>query len=127
MARPNAEDPLVPFPVRLPTSLAEQLRAEAIAAGCTNSDVFRRYLALADAKPLNKSRPVKRQKYTGRINHADPELMRVIAGIGNNLNQIAHGLNSANLKNEPLAKIHILTVLRSIEQKLEAIGAKNAA
>ena len=127
MARPNAEDPLVPVPVRLPTSLAERLREEAAAHGCTNSDVFRRYLSLADAKPLNQPRPVRVQKYAGRVNHADPALMRAIAGIGNNLNQIAHGLNAANLAGEPLAHVHILAVLRSIEQKLEQIGAQNAA
>ncbi len=127
MARPNAEDPLVPFPVRLPTSLAERLRGEAAAKGCTNSDVFRAYLDLANAKPLAKPRPQRAQKYTGRVNHADPKLMRVLAGIGNNLNQLAHGVNASNLAGEPLAMVHLLSVLRSIELKLEAVGTKNAA
>lgn len=127
MARPNAEDPLIPFPVRLPTSLAEQLKAEAAAHGCTNSDVFRRYIDLAKAKPLNAPRPIRHQKYTGPVNHADPDLMRALAGIGNNLNQIAHGVNASNLAGEPIARAHILIQLRKIEQMLERIGAENAA
>lgn len=127
MARPNAENPLLPFPVRLPSDLVERLRSEAIEAGVTNSDVFRRYLTLADAKPLAQPRPQRAQKYTGRVNHADPDLMRALAGIGNNLNQLARSVNVSNLANEPLSRVHILSVLRSIEQKLEAIGVKNAA
>lgn len=127
MPRPTAENPLIPFPVRLPTDLVERLRAEAAASGVTNSDVFRRYLSLADAKPLAQPRPQRAQKYTGRVNHADPDLMRSLAGIGNNLNQLARSVNVSNLANEPLSRIHILSVLRLIEQKLEVIGAKNAA
>lgn len=127
MARPNADNPLVPFPVRLPLDLAERLRAEAQAHGCTNSDVFRRYLSLEDAKPLNQPRPVRAQKYTGHVNHADPALMRQLAQIGNNLNQLAHGVNASNLANEPLSLVQILATLRSIERQLEALGAANAA
>lgn len=127
MARPNADNPLVPFPVRLPLDLAERLRAEAKAHGCTNSDVFRRYLALDDAKPLNQPRPVRAQKYTGIVNHADPVLMRQLAQIGNNLNQIAHGINVSNLAGEPLSVVQILAALRSIEREIEALGAANAA
>lgn len=127
MARPNADNPLVPFPVRLPADLAERLRAEAKAHGCTNSDVFRRYLALDDAKPLNQPRPVRAQKYTGRVNHADPALMRQLAQIGNNLNQIAHRINASNLAGEPLSMVQILAALSSIEREIEALGAANAA
>lgn len=127
MPRPNASDPLTPFPVRLPVSLVTRLRAEALNSGVTNSDVIRRYLSLTEAKPLGQPRQVQRQKYTGPVNHADPKLMQALAGIGNNMNQIAQGINRSNLQSEPLAKIHILAVLRSIEQKLEAIGAANAS
>ena len=127
MARPNAADPLVPFPVRLPALLATRLKREAEDAGVTNSDVIRRYLQLADAKPLGKPRQVQRQKYTGPVNAADPKLMQALAGIGNNLNQIARGINHSNLKNEPLARVYILAELRKIELHLQAIGAKNAS
>lgn len=127
MPRPTSPDPLVPFPVRLPRSLAERLRGEALTKGVTNSDIFRAYLDLADAKPLAKPRPQKPQKYMGRINHADPDLMRALASIGNNLNQLAHGVNASNLASEPIARAHILAVLRSIEIKLDRIGADNAA
>lgn len=126
MARPNADNPLVPFPVRLPLDLAERLRAEAKAHGCTNSDVFRRYLTLEDAKPLNRPRPVRAQKYTGVINHADPALMRQLAQIGNNLNQVAHYINASNLASKPISLVEILVSLRSFERQLEAIGAANA-
>jgi hypothetical protein len=127
MARPNAEDPLIPLPVRLPTSTVKRLRAQATAAGCSLSDVLRSHLTLAEAKPLGKARPVKQQKYTGKLNKADPELMRALAGIGNNLNQLAHGVNHSNLLGEPIARVHILSILRNIEQKLEALAAQNAS
>ena len=127
MARPTSENPLLPFPVRLPSDLVERLRSEATAAGVTNSDIFRRYLSLADAKPLAKTRPVRQQKYTGKLNKADPELMRALAGIGNNLNQLAHGVNHSNLLGEPIARVHILSILRKIEQQLEALAAQNAS
>jgi hypothetical protein len=122
----KSEDPLTTFPVRLRASLVERLRAEAIELGCTNSDVFRRYLSLADAKPLNKPRPVRAPKYTGRVNHADPKLMMSLAQIGNNINQLAREVNS-NLKNEPINVVQILTVLISIERTLTEIGAQNAS
>jgi hypothetical protein len=126
MARPNAKDPLMPFPVRLPASLVSRLSAEATERGVTNSDVFRSYISLADAKPLGQPRRVRQQKYEGKINAADPALMRALAGIGNNLNQLAYGVNASNLSAEPLSKVQILTLLRSIEEKLDAIGAANA-
>jgi hypothetical protein len=127
MARPTATDPLEPFPVRLPALLVTRLKREAEEAGVTNSDVIRSYLQLADAKPLAQPRQVRRQKYTGPINAADPKLMQALAGIGNNLNQIARGINHSNLKNEPLSKVYILAELRKIELHLQQIGAKNAS
>ncbi len=127
MPRPNSLDPLEPFPVRLPASLVTRLRAEAQAAGVTNSDVIRSYLQLADAKPLGQPRQVRKQKYIGEINKADPALMRSLASIGNNLNQIAQGINRSNLAKEPLSKIEIVVILRQIEKQIDEIGAINAA
>jgi hypothetical protein len=127
MPAKKSDDPLTTFPVRLPASLVERLRGEAVEHGCTNSDVFRRYLSLADAKPLNKPRPVRAPKYTGRVNHADPKLMFAIAQIGNNLNQLARSVNGSSMKKEPIELIQVLSVLISIERALTEIGAQNAS
>jgi len=127
MGRHSSDDPLVPFPVRLKKSVVAQLKAEAAEKGRTNSDVFRHYLGLKDAQPLNQPRPRPMPKYEGKLNNADPKLMRALAGIGNNLNQIAFGVSTSNLANEPLDRVRILAALHKIEQHLQQIGAANAA
>jgi hypothetical protein len=129
MSRPlkNEDDPLIPFPVRLPTSVAEELKAEAAAKNLTNSDVFRHYLDLAKVKPEGRVRRERARKSRDDYNRADPQLMRELAAIGNNLNQLANGVNLSNVLGEPLAIAHVLLILRSIERKLDAIGAANAS
>lgn len=123
MPRPPADDPLIPLPVRLPTTTVEQLRREARAAGCSVSDVLRSYLTLADAKPLGKPRPRKREpQKLGAVSGADPALLRELAGIGNNINKLARSVSAGLLVGTPIESVRLLTVLRGIEQELMRIG-----
>jgi hypothetical protein len=126
MARPNADDPLIPLPVRLPRSAVERLREQATAAGCSLSDVLRSHLTLADAKPLGKPRPRRREpKKLGTVS-ADPVLLRELASIGNNINQLARNVNSGLLGGTPIDCVLVLASLRAIEQQIMLIGERHA-
>ncbi|WOE87211.1 plasmid mobilization relaxosome protein MobC [Aeromonas veronii] len=46
---------------------------------------------------------------------ADPVLMRQLAGMSNNLNQIARALNECRLIGAPVQVVEVLALLRSIE------------
>ena len=123
MARPFVEDPLIPLSVRLPTSTIERLYEEATAKGCSVSDVLRSHLSLADAKPLGKPRPRRREPMKlGAVSGADPVLLRELASIGNNMNQLARGVNGAllggTLSGTPSECFQILVSLRAIEQEI---------
>ena len=125
MARPNAEDPLIPCPVRLPTSLVQRLRAQAEIAGCSMSDVLRAHLTLADAKPLGNPRPRRRQhKKLGIVSGADPALLRNLSSIGNNMNQLARAVNVGLLGGTPIECVQILATLRAIEQEITSIAER---
>ena len=126
MARPPAEDPLIPVPVRLPTSLAMSLKAQATAQGVSLSDVLRSHLTLEDAKPLGKPRPRRRDKKLAAVSGADPVLLREIAGIGNNMNQLARSVNAGLLAGTTIESVHILAILKSIEQEIQSIGKRHA-
>lgn len=127
MARPPADDPLIPLPVRLPTSTVERLRDQATAAGCSLSDVLRSHLTLADAKPLGKPRPRRREpKKLGAVSGADPVLLRELASVGNNMNQLARSVNSGLLGGTPIECVQILASLRAIEQEIMLIGERHA-
>jgi hypothetical protein len=127
MTRPNAEDPLIPLPVRLPTSTVERLREQATAAGCTMSDVLRSHLTLSEAKPLGKPRPRRREpKKLGAVSGADPVLLRELSSIGNNMNQLARSVNSGLLCGTTISCVQILASLRAIEQQIMTIGERHA-
>jgi hypothetical protein len=126
MARPPAEDPLIPLPVRLPTSLVLSLKAQATDKGTSVSDVLRSHLTLEDAKPLGKPRPRRRDKKLGAVSGADPVLLREIAGIGNNMNQLARSVNAGLLSGTTIQLVHILSILKSIEQEIQSIGKRHA-
>jgi hypothetical protein len=46
---------------------------------------------------------------------ADPVLMRQLAALGSNLNQIARGVNECRLMGSPVHLVELLALLRSIE------------
>ena len=126
MARPSALDPLIPLPVRLPTSLVEQLRAQADASGVTLSDVLRSHLTLVEAKPLAKPRPQFRPKKLGEVSGADPALMRQIAGIGNNLNQLARTVNAGLLGGSGIDTAQLLLHMAAMERHLDMLAKSHA-
>lgn len=128
MPRPNTKDPLIPLPVRLPASTVERLRAQAEEHGCSVSDVLRAHLTLEDAKPLGKPKPRKRSpKKLGAISEIDPTLVREIASIGNNINQIARVINKGVLNGSTIDSIKLLVALQAIDQRItEAMRGSNA-
>ena len=51
----------------------------------------------------------------------DPNLLRQLAGIGNNLNQIARIVNQQSKTDTPIDRIAIITALTGIEKELQAL------
>nr|WP_257621326.1 MobC family plasmid mobilization relaxosome protein [Aeromonas hydrophila] len=62
--------------------------------------------------PTPQRRPVRVRDTS---NDADPELMRQLAGMSNNLNQIARALNECRLAGSSVQLVEVLALLRSIE------------
>ncbi len=58
-------------------------------------------------------------KTTAVVPNVDPKLLRQLAGLGTNLNQIAKAVNQN--KDTPIDKINVLTQLVAIEQNLTEI------
>lgn len=118
----RADDPLVLLPLRVPASLRAVLVAQANEAGSTLSDALRSHLTLAAAKPLGKPVPRRRQpQRLAAVSGADPGLVRQVAAIGSNLNQIARAVNSAAIDGKPIEIFELLAVLRSIERKVDGL------
>ncbi len=111
----KADDPLVVAPVRLPQSVVMQLRAEAEAKDASMSDVLRSRLAHEAVKPLGRPTPRKRPVATAAP-RVDPALLRELARIGNNLNQIGRWCNTH--KDEADA-VQVLRALVAIERLLK--------
>lgn len=101
---------------RLPASLASSLLTEADNLNLTLSEVLRLKLSDEDRSIVVTER--KEQKIRREYTPADPDLLRQIAIIGNNLNQIARTLNKAKLTGTPVDLIQNLSVLTVIEQEL---------
>ena len=83
-------------------------------------DQLDRYRELAKAHGISLSRLIKNKLDEVELpkrstsNKADPDLIREIARIGNNLNQIARRCNSGD-------RFNVLAELRIIEKQLEEI------
>lgn len=127
MPYPSAKDPFIPLPLRLPTSLVEQFRAQADKQKCSVSDVVRAHLKHEQVKPLGKPRPRQREpQKLGAVSGADPALMRQLASIGNNLNQLARTVNSGLIGGTPIECVQALATLKAIEQEIVRIGVAHA-
>ena len=109
---------------RLPASSASSLLAEADNLNLTLSDVLRLKLSDADRSIIVTERKV--QKVRREYTQADPDLLRQIAIIGNNLNQIARTLNKAKLTGTPVDLIKNIAVLTAIEQELNKFLPANS-
>jgi len=109
---------------RLPAALASSLLAEAEDLNLTLSEVLRLKLSDADRSIVVTERKV--QKVRREYTQADPDLLRQIAIIGNNLNQIARTLNKAKLTGTPVDLIKNIAVLTAIEQELNKFLPANS-
>lgn len=100
--------------VRIDKQTAAEWRERAAASGLSLSDWIR---GAVDANqqtnlPTPQRRPVRVRDTS---NDADPALMRQLAGMSNNLNQIARALNECRLAGSSVQLVEVLALLRSIE------------
>ena len=63
----------------------------------------------------------EKQTKQSRIQETDPQLLRQLAGIGNNLNQIARIINQQSKTNEAIDRIAVITALSGIERELQRL------
>lgn len=63
----------------------------------------------------------EKQTKRSRLIEVDPQLLRQLAGIGNNLNQIAKLVNQKNKLDSSLDRVAIVTALASIERELQRL------
>ena len=62
----------------------------------------------------------KRTKQS-KVVEVDPQLLRQLAGIGNNLNQIARIINQQSKINEAIDRVAVITALSGIERELQRL------
>jgi len=101
----KSKDPIKLFTMKIPKSKLDQYKHAAKSYKLPLSQLIQKLL---DRQPLPKR---IRQK---SIPKADPELVRQVAAIGNNLNQIARRLNSGD-------KFDVVPHLVAIEDQLEQL------
>ena len=98
MSRPRSSDPLVNTGLRLPASLLARLDDAAAAANRSRADLIRSYLEVPFVPTIEPSfRPSpspKSEHPKGVPLPLNRELMRNLAQVGNNLNQVVRELNS---------------------------------
>ncbi|WP_253452449.1 MobC family plasmid mobilization relaxosome protein [Halomonas sp. Y3] len=102
--------------LRLPADTATAWRRQADAAEVTLSDWVRRRVDGGHAVPAAKPRRQRRL----RTLTADPELLRQLAAIGSNLNQIARVLNSIGLSLSD--HLRLLAELAAIQRELHRLA-----
>lgn len=100
---------------RLPEQIAQSWRRQAESSGASLSDWVRSKVDTEQTTGIAApAKMPKRRNYTP----VDPELLRQIAMIGNNLNQIARSVNSNELS---MTGIQIIASLSSIRQELTTL------
>lgn len=110
MPSATISDPLCPITVRLAASIVALLRAEAVRANETLSDALRRHISLDAVRPLcqrARRRPVLRMATSS----VDPALLRAMAAVGNNLNQLARSVNTSAVSGDAVQAVEILLAL----------------
>lgn len=105
--------------IRLTDEERQSVRTIAGGSGTNMADFVRRRLLDAGATvQMSEGRHlVKREKVSG----VDPALMRQLAGIGSNLNQIARAVNRQALQSQTIQVIEVLAVLLVIERQISAL------
>ena len=102
--------------LRLPEATAAEWRRHAEAADQSLSDWVRQRVDGADAVQTGQ----RRQRRRLRTLTADPELLRQLAAVGSNVNQIARVLNSVGLT--PGDHAHLLAELAAIQRELHQLA-----
>jgi len=111
-------DPMEPITVRLPGSVCRLLRSE-VTDDLSLSDVVRHRLNIEAVEPLFNPTPRKRKSdVVGGVSRADPLLIRQLAAIGSNVNQVARTLNRHVVAGTSVSGIELLSALASIERHL---------
>lgn len=99
--------------LRLPDDTADEWRRRADEAALSLSDWVRHRVDGSDAVQTGQRRRL-------RTLTADPELLRQLAAVGGNVNQIARVLNSIGLT--PGDYAHLLTELAAIQRELHRLA-----
>lgn len=102
--------------LRLPEATAAEWRRRAEAADLSLSDWVRQRVDGADAVQTGQ----RRQRRRLRTLTADPELLRQLAAVGSNVNQIARVLNSIGMS--PGDHAHLLAELAAIQRELHHLA-----
>ena len=102
------------FTMKVTAEQLDRYHNLARAKGRSLSEIIRAYL---DGEPL-PDRPPRKIATHRPPPPVDPELIRQVAAIGNNLNQIGRSVNRAVIENE---RISVLSSLSAIEQQLELL------
>jgi hypothetical protein len=108
--------------IRLTAEELENVRSIAASNGVHMADLVRRRLLDTGAMvQLTESRPTLSREPVSTINS---ELIRHVASIGSNLNQIARAINRCALQSETIDVIRFLAAMLAIERQLgELCGA----
>lgn len=131
MARPRkTAEELMAVTVRLPVAFIKHVDEISAKTGVSRSDIIRPRIDTSDTSSISvtmKPAPQKRQRI-GKASAADPKLMMQLAGMGNNLNQIARTVNSGLLTGQSVDGMAVLIALMNIEQQIKRLSAdsKNA-
>ena len=124
MPRRPTPDPLVTLTLRVPLSFRRALEVEAQSSGHNLSDLMRRRLASSEAPPLGRPAPRRRQPAElGAISRADPELLRQIAAVGTNINQLARTANIGALSGTSIEIVVVLGKLALMQHSLNRLIA----
>jgi len=108
------------YELRLTPEELSRWKAHAKNAGKNLSDWIRSNVGLGAAEShIKKIRPLKHD-----IPKADPEVIRELAKIGNNLNQIARALNICAKDGTPVQTIEVIMLLNSIGSELRQVLPK---
>ncbi len=100
--------------LRIDQPTAAEWRERAAASGLSVSDWIRG--GVDTSQQTNLPTPQRRAaRVRDTSNDADPALMRQLAGMSNNLNQIARALNECRLAGSSVQLVEVLALLRSIE------------
>lgn len=105
--------------IRLTAEERQIVRAIAAVSGTNMADFVRRRLLDAGATvQVPDSRPLLNRV---KVSAVDPALMRQLASIGSNLNQIARAVNRQALQSQTMQVIELLAVLSVIERQISVL------